>query len=329
MFLPVLWVVGHAIVCAAPSEDVAANEACHARTAGYLSRLVSGQLRASAYFDCFRPWPHMQAFLDALSHMHPSALTSVPVGSTTTGLPIVAYHVHAATAGKKALYVQATQHAREWIAGSSAVYLVAALLDAPGAVPFDVIVVPVVNVDGYEATWTTSRRYQRKNARAVDLNRNWPNPHWDSQGNSTPVTSDAFPGSSALSETETSSLHTWLQVQAPGLAAVVDLHSYAGQVLFPCADGHDKAPLQTQQLAMAMAQAMGADYGSEQMLRGLPLVGTFRDYAHRQLQTLSFTVELAGDDFVVPAARIRSHGEEIVRATFRLAQGLLTPPSST
>ena len=71
------------IATAQTSADVVANEACHV-THGFGS-LATGSLRASGFFECFRPLSHMDAFLSALLLRHPTLLTSFTVGSATSG----------------------------------------------------------------------------------------------------------------------------------------------------------------------------------------------------------------------------------------------------
>src|SRR6185436_17289909 len=89
------------------------------------------------------------------------------------------------------------QHAREWASPMTAMYVadtmlgsyatdtrVHALLDK-----IEVIVIPIVNVDGYEYTWASSsnllwRKNRRNNGNGsfgVDLNRNWGH-QWGGEG---------------------------------------------------------------------------------------------------------------------------------------------------
>ena len=191
--------------------------------------------------------------------------------------------------------------------------------------PFDVVVVPVVNVDGYMTTWTTGQRYRRKNRRDVDLNRNWPNPFWSTAAG-VQRDSDAYPGTHALSEMETSTLAAYLDKTQLQLVAVVDVHSYAGMVLYPYADARTAPPPATRALAMAVASAMGSNYSSGQRLDDQVLVGTFRDYGWRTLRKPSLTIEIAGTDFVVPASTIRHRGDEVVAGLYALAKGIAARP---
>ncbi|KDO31951.1 hypothetical protein SPRG_03166 [Saprolegnia parasitica CBS 223.65] len=318
------------VVKAQTSADVVANEACHL-THGFGS-LATGALRASGFFDCFRPLSHMDAFLSALVLQHPTLLTSLIVGSANSGQAIRAYTVRSSGRRGKApriLYLQATQHAREWIAAAAAVYVIAALLDAiMGAkdLPFDVVVVPVVNVDGYMTTWTTAtQRYGRKNSRGVDLNRNWPNPFWSTAAG-VQRDSDAYPGTHALSEMETSALAAYLGKMQSQLVALVDVHSYAGMVLYPYTDARTTPPPATRALVAAVASAMGSNYSSGQRLDDQVLVGTFRDYGWRTLRKPSLTIEIAGADFVVPASTIRRSGDDVVAGLYALAKGIAAGP---
>ncbi|RLO02753.1 hypothetical protein DYB28_003603 [Aphanomyces astaci] len=115
---------------------------------------------AHPFFNCFRSFDEIASFLDRLllssrpSNRH---LLKVPIASTVQGHPIFGYHWTKPSKGRALLYIQAGIHPREW-----------ALDD------WDIVFVPVVNVDGYKLTWSApANRLWRKNARGIDLNRNF------------------------------------------------------------------------------------------------------------------------------------------------------------
>jgi murein tripeptide amidase MpaA len=74
--------------------------------------------------------------------------------------------------GRKRIWIQSLQHAREWISGSTLQYIAQKLASSYGEDPritrllsqVEFVLVPVANPDGYVYTWTTDRLW-RKNRR--------------------------------------------------------------------------------------------------------------------------------------------------------------------
>lgn len=99
-------------------------------------------------------------------------------------------------------------------------------------------VLPVLNPDGYARTWqATGRgpvRHLRKNARGVDLNRNFPMP-WSASPSRVPFAGGSDPdhatyrGPAPLSEPESAALATWMLKAQPRASA--NLHSFMGALI--------------------------------------------------------------------------------------------------
>jgi hypothetical protein len=145
------------------------------------------------FFADFRDRATIDAELDALVVASPELLTSVDIGESLEGRTIRAIRITAAGEDDRpAVLITAGQHAREWIAVSSGMYVIDQLVqraDEPeiAAILADVqvFVIPVVNPDGYEYSWT-DERYWRKNRRGgvgVDTNRNF-GYGWGGEGSS-------------------------------------------------------------------------------------------------------------------------------------------------
>ncbi len=167
-------------------------------------------------------------------------------------------------------------HALEWIGVEVALGLLGSLLtDAPRR---RVLVVPVVNADGYawvEAELRAGRApYARGNAANVDLNRNWPT-HWRTTG--LPQRLLGFLGSAGTgprSEPEIDGLCALVDpiARGPGLARALSLHSVGNKLLTPYggrwrrplgADRHDSA-------AAAVRQRLDGRYALTTPARWVP-----------------------------------------------------------
>lgn len=187
----------------------------------------------------------IRAWVDSLAASN--ARVSVDtVGRSYEGRPILAVKVGArgdAPARPNVLFV-ATHHAREWAAAEMALRLIQRLATATDArvdsllAARDIWIVPVVNPDGYEYTFTTDRLW-RKNRRpmaggeiGVDLNRNH-STSWglDNIGSSPNASSEIYRGPAPASEPEVSALQAWHALHPPVIS--VTYHTYAGLLLFP------------------------------------------------------------------------------------------------
>jgi len=115
-------------------------------------------------------------------------------------------------------------HAREWIGHMTMCYMISKLTSGYGAVPqvttmldnFQIHIIPVVNPDGYEYTWSTDRLWRKTRSPnmnspciGTDPNRNW-NDHWCELGASTSPCSDSYCGDKAFSETEVLSVANYV-----------------------------------------------------------------------------------------------------------------------
>lgn len=112
-----------------------------------------------------------------------------------------------------------------------------------------IVILPMANPDGRNhclvaggfPMWRKNRALNPGLAcRGVDLNRNTSFLWGSGIGTSTNSCSDVFKGPSAFSEPETRNVR-WLIDSFPGLASMVDVHSYSELVLFPWGDDENQS----------------------------------------------------------------------------------------
>ncbi|KAG9405049.1 hypothetical protein AC1031_004150 [Aphanomyces cochlioides] len=312
-------------------DDASTNRQCQQTNGDYLSSLSPGTYAASKFHKCFHTSAQIFELVDTFVSQNPTILTKFALSKTVNGQTIYGYKLSNGGAKSQSLYFQALQHAREWISGSSLVYSLASILDdiangkASAADTFDLIYVPIVNIDGYDITWN-SNRYQRKNANEVDLNRNWPS--YYTNPNPPSPDADDYPGTSALSEPETKGIDTWLNAHSHEIAGWIDLHSYAGLVLYPYGDTQQPIgngdDAKFQKLGKNIQAQMGSSYTAETSATLYVAYGCFDDYRYRKFRKPVLTIEMAGTDFVTPASGIVSHGGEIYRAINQFAKEVVT-----
>jgi carboxypeptidase A2 len=167
------------------------------------------------------------------------------IGSSANGRPINVFQISKSGSGRKGYWIDATIHAREWIATATVLKTLdnfANLRDADAVRLtdlYDWYILPVMNPDGYDYTHTNDRLW-RKNRRAnagsacygTDLNRNF-NFRWGTEGVSHSPCSETFCGPSGGSEPETQSVSAELNRLGSSLLATVTVHAYGQMWMFP------------------------------------------------------------------------------------------------
>ncbi|KAA8498541.1 Carboxypeptidase A1 [Porphyridium purpureum] len=321
----------------------------------------NGTFYASSFYDTYRDLDDVYKHMEELVELYPEVLSLVTLGASSSGRPIYAFRVGRTSSSSPVRGVMTgLQHAREWIAVSSVIYVaevlclqytkktdkaIVALLDN-----VELVLVPIVNPDGYVHTFERNR-FWRKNRRAVDLdspctgvdlNRNYPVGFGGVSTSSNDICSSLFRGTEAFSEPETQAIRSLLEGER-GIAFYVDVHSYGQLVLAPYAYKFDRADDESlYTFADTIASAMTARYGlnytsgpaSTTLYRA---AGISIDYSYGALGLMSVGIELrprtysATDGFVLESRYIRPSGMELFDGTMRAvrfsadARGLVYP----
>jgi len=301
------------------------------------------------YFADFRELDEVHAQLDAMAASYPELASVVELGESLEGRSIRALVIAAGGVDERpTIFVTAGQHAREWISVTSSMYVADQFLanaeettysEALAAV--QLVIVPVVNPDGYEFTWVGDRlwRKNRRDGVGVDTNRNfgW---GWGGEGASDVPEEQNYRGSAAFSEPETQVVRDYVLAH-PELVAHVDLHSFGQLVLYPWGDVYELAPddAELSATAVAMATAMstgGATYTPLQGVDLYPAAGNIIDWTYGDAGLHALTFELRPSDvdefedgFLLAPDQIVPVGEEALAGIWQLiafVTGDLPPP---
>ncbi|KAJ6555474.1 peptidase M14 [Mycena vulgaris] len=146
----------------------------------------------------YHPQFEVDSFVHALAQTHPESVSVLQLGHTSEGREMLGMKISApprngTATPKLGFVVLGPQHAREWVATSTALYIAHALLtntSEPGSLAYlldvyDFHIIPSPNPDGYVYTWEGDR-FWYKNRQIVgpgakcigiDMNRNW-GAHW-------------------------------------------------------------------------------------------------------------------------------------------------------
>jgi len=300
-----------------------------------------GGVAGADYFADFRTLEQTYAKLDEWIAARPDLVTAFVIGTSLEGRPIRGIRITRAPAGSPGVLFNATQHAREWGAQTTSMYIADRLIAGYGSDPrvtalLDrawVDIVPVCNPDGYVYSWTTNRLW-RKNRRnngdgsfGVDLNRNWAF-QWGGGGASTVPSDETFRGPSAFSEPESAALRDYF-ITRTTLAGHIDFHAYSQLVLSPW--GYTTTPPANNAAFLALGNEMkdsikrttGFDYVTGPIASTLYVAsGSSVDHAYGQHGVPSYTIEVRDKGtygFVMPVSEILPNASENYAAALDLA----------
>jgi len=305
------------------------------------------------YHSNYHSFDEINTFLKSLADKYPSVVTYLPsIGATTENRQIPLITLRGSTHPTKRIWIQAMQHAREWIAGSTAQYLADMLASKYGADDqitkllnqVEIIIVPVCNPDGYEYARKTDRmwRKNRGEASGVDTNRNWPD-HWNGGGSSDDPDDETYKGVSAASSLEVQALMKAYQ-SYDNIIAAVDFHSFSQLVLRPYGWSGSNSPDEEQFIklgeAIQKAYTSGTEhnsYVSERIADLYVASGGASDWFYNagtkvgSIKPYGITIELPPTSvwqggFVLPPKRIVPVGKDSLSAVLTLANFALTNP---
>jgi murein tripeptide amidase MpaA len=299
--------------------------------------------RNGTFFSAYRTFSEIKTYLDNLEGEFKHLMkVHRSIGKSVEGreIPVVILGKHEKKEGasdkkKPVIFFTGTQHAREWISPATVVYLIEQLVrgygqDATVTAIIDaaeVHIVPVVNPDGYEWTfsnnrlWRKNRRHNKDGTWGVDLNRNW-NTHWGGKGSSSNPSSDTYHGTGPFSEPESFAASEYvlkLKNEGHQIVGAIDWHAYSQLILRPYGWTTQLCPNENQLKALGseIAATIKAVHGKTyQNIRSVELyitTGTAGDWYYQEGIVDSYTIELRDTGkygFLLPPQEIVPTGQE-------------------
>jgi murein tripeptide amidase MpaA len=306
------------------------------------------------WYTTYHNLADINAYGLALVTASPTLASRVQVGNSLEGRPIWALKLSSPDApgnpraSRPQLLFNGGQHAREWVTPPTAMHIAERLLtdyatDARVRAVMDraeIIVVPIVNPDGYNHTWTTERLW-RKNRRnngdgsfGVDLNRNWSVGWGGNDGSSPNPASETYRGPSPFSEPETAAMRDFMTAQGR-IRGSIDIHSYSQLILSPLGYTTNLPPEAAifDQLNILLEQAVEAPFGSDYTAGPTATTiyiasGTASDWSYGALGGFGYGVECRDTGqfgFVLPADQILPNVRENYQMAMTFAEFILAP----
>jgi len=228
------------------------------------------------------------------------------VGRSAEGRDLWRFELGPRDAAAPSILLTALIHGAELIGSLALFETIATLVRAGGVLgSARLAIMPIVNPDALCANMERLERGrvagQRRNARGVDLNRNFPRigrgKSWHPLSGSRFRWSPYHWGAHPLSEPETQAVAAVARELRPTLS--LGFHSFGNLLLFPCA--HSRTPNPRfpayQRLAHAFVEAATAiPYRFRQAIDFYPTIGDLDDWLDATFGTLALTVEVSALD---------------------------------
>jgi len=292
--------------------------------------------RQTNFFDNFQTSGVILNWLEQQAAANPTRAEVIVASQTYNGNNIYALHLGKGASPKQTLVLHCGIHAREWITPTACCWIIDSLLKEPALLDsLEWVIIPVLNVDGYDYTHTTDRLW-RKNRQpnpgsgcaGTDLNRNY-GYAWSGPGASGNPCSETYYGSSAFSGPELHGLRDILQGLASQnrLAAYFDIHAYGALWMSPWGYTCNQVPSDYNEMNRVMTASItalravnGRTYAYGPICNTIyQTSGGSTDYTYGDLDAIhSYAVETFGNNFTPPPSFIGPIGREIwagVRAT--------------
>ncbi|XP_049313846.1 carboxypeptidase B [Bactrocera dorsalis] len=307
-------------------EEMAAFNETLGACEGSECELNRPRRQARGFFSHFPRYSEVLNYMSALAARHPHNCRYESLGRSSEGRHIAALSIslNSRVRDRRVAYIQSATHGREWITPLTVLYLANELLNNLRAFQrvlqdVEIYLVPLVNPDGYEYSFTNDRfwrknrhRYGGRSCAGVDINRNFPN-NWNYNGASQNLCSEVYSGTGPTSEPETAAVARYLEYNRHRVKLSLDVHSFGKFLFYPYGYSRNAvAPTRNllhsvaQRAANQIAKYRGTHYtvGTSASIL-YEASGGLDDYAYGNLGIpMSFTVELPGENFQVAPSDI-------------------------
>lgn len=196
-------------------------------------------------FNHFWTMAEINAYETYLAYNHGDIVSTEVVGYSGQGQLLravkISQHGHGQIDGTRpVVFIDAGVHAREWAAHMATVYFLYQIVQRRALQTLlqtvDIVVLPVVNPDGYVYSHTSARLWRKTRSPiagstciGVDGNRNYE--HMWRTGS--PACTETYPGSMPFSEPETRAVRDILLRYGASVKIYASMHSYGNYVLYP------------------------------------------------------------------------------------------------
>ncbi|OXA37503.1 Carboxypeptidase B [Folsomia candida] len=291
----------------------------------------------------------IQNWMDSMATKYPKIVTIQTYGSTSEKRPMRVMKISATgnNGSMPIIWLDGGIHAREWISTATVTYIANEIITrAVAGDKNDIVnkvdwyVVPNLNPDGYEYSFTSDRLWRKTRSKianstcyGVDPNRNW-DFQWGSKGTSDNPCELTYRGPRPASEPEVSSSQKYILSIKNRIRLLISFHSDSQLLLLPWSYDDVTIPDKNdlEKVARQGAQALEAVNGTKYIVGTPPKIiypcaGTSTDWARAVANVkFTFTYELRDtgkDKFLLPPNQIIPSGKETWAGVVAMVQGVM------
>ncbi|XP_059822126.1 carboxypeptidase B2-like [Hypanus sabinus] len=291
----------------------------------------------NSYYEKYHPLQEIYLWMSQIVRAYPPLIQRILIGPSAEKRLIYVLKIYkGVNASKGAFWIDCGIHAREWISPAFCQWFAQYLIDTQDVVingilkSYEIYILPVWNVDGYDYTWTTDRFWRKNRSKnnvkgciGTDLNRNW-DANWGGQGSSKNPCSEIYSGQYPESEPEVKAVAAFIRQRSDHIKSYISIHSYSQMILFPYSykrsrsKDHTELYYLTGKAASALMKLHGTRYTHGQSAELIYLTsGSSDDWAYDLGIKYSFTFELPDTGkygFFLPPHLIKPTCEETIVA---------------
>ncbi|XP_021231482.1 carboxypeptidase B2 [Numida meleagris] len=305
---------------------------------------------SSSYYENYHSMTEIYHWMEETVRVHSDLLEKIYIGSSYEKRPLYVLKLSKRReTPKSAIWIDCGIHAREWISPAFCLWFIGHAIHLRERDQimtellenFDFYVMPVMNVDGYEYTWSKpSNRLWRKSRSShsnsgcigTDMNRNF-DARWCGRGASRNECYETYCGPYPESEPEVKAVARFIRDHKDIIKAYITMHSYSQLVLFPYSYTMDKSKDHDELESLAKKAAYAIRRTTKEIYKPGPGAQTIYlapggsdDWAYDLGIKYSFTIELRDTGtygFLLPSAQIRPTCREALSAVKEIAQHVL------
>lgn len=302
----------------------AERERMNAWNSRYSVRATAPENRFKEYLNL----EQLRAVVDDWAKEFPKYTEIEEIGKSVKGRPIRAVHISrykGEKAPKHRMIILGGHHSREWLAHATTMCFAERFLRGidDESSPYHKLaanmvlsVIPMGNPDGFVMTHGGDRM-NRKNANAVDLNRNWDIAWGTGSEKSAGKGAQNYPGTGPWSEPETAAYRDFITKYSDGLKGFIDIHAFIPAIMSPYGYKRGQHPKASEykKLLDKMSAAMTGP-GMKRYKTGpihqvvYPASGSSSDWVDDKFGAFSFGTEVRGRSFAEPASQIKPSCDE-------------------
>jgi len=292
-----------------------------------------GSWNSTKEFDYFPLTGEVSAFINEKVAENPGRAQRITIGSTYNGNSIFGIRLGLHAQGP-VFFINCGIHAREWITVTTCCYIIDQLLGEDPAGDeilsrWSVIIVPILNIDGYDYTHNSDRLWRKdrepnpgSTCIGTDMNRNY-GVGWGGSGSSPSACAETYRGGSAYSSFGIYYLVEYLNqfINSGRLVGFMDIHAYGAMFMCPWGNTYNLPPAQDYNRMYAEMEGACNDiydvngrtyaYGSVGNVIYLAAGGS-NDWAYANGYCDSpYALEVFGSSFTPPTSWILAIGREI------------------